>query len=195
MVWIVLSPIAVYVAKNKVRSFVMLTMFAVVAIVASCFCGTRLNDIVFQTIGYNGPIYFLIGMMIRFGTFKIPDVKTIMLLIGIGVVLIVKIMASWIPSGSIVQSLVNRFMLFPFLLLLVWRIMPKSEWPVVVTSAAFPIYMVHMFANGISSLFIVSDTPFRWVLRCVVVVMLSFASVIVLKRFLPRTANLLFGGR
>ena len=102
-------------------------------------------------------------------------------------------------------SRVLTWLCIPFVLIGVWCICPTRQWPKWLTRAAFPVYLLHMFA--ISTIhFAIKRSGFPFVdsawlsgleYACVgmLAVVISIAASTVLRNFFPRLAIVLFGGR
>lgn len=85
----------------------------------------------------------------------------------------------------------------------VWRLMPSAPWPRWLTGAAFPLFLTHMFALMALSI-AASNLPFLpkpeeglfgYLSFTGTAIVSGIAGTWALRRFLPRTAGLLFGGR
>ncbi len=86
----------------------------------------------------------------------------------------------------------------PPLLLGVWRLVPEHPWPKWLVASAFPVYALHyFFVYFLESTVLPLSHPAWWayVLRAGLIVMLSFWAANLLRTFLPRESNMLFGGR
>ena len=86
----------------------------------------------------------------------------------------------------------------PPLLLAVWRLVPDRAWPKWFVTAAFPVYVMHYFFEHFLESFVFPFAhPSMWayVLRAVIVAILSFWAAYLLRTFVPRESSDLFGGR
>lgn len=100
------------------------------------------------------------------------------------------------------QSLL-RFLLPP-LILSVWTLVPATAWPKWLTSTAFPIFLVHMLIlSALDNLFDLVPTldtarlgnNLDYFLCGLFSILLSIVFAVLLRRFSPRLAAVLFGGR
>lgn len=85
----------------------------------------------------------------------------------------------------------------------VWELMPCRPWPLLMTSSAFPLFLMHPFpisvwgiiVGSVASLQCVMSTFSGYLVVCVCVVMLTVAVTYLVRRCMPRVASIVFGGR
>ena len=78
----------------------------------------------------------------------------------------------------------------PFVWLRTWL----SGWLV---SCSFPVFVLHVFALGFFNVFVVREVNAVGVLlaKCAMAVLLPMAFAVLVRRFAPSVAKVLFGGR
>lgn len=117
-----------------------------------------------------------------------PSASVIHLSIAVGLLCLRRhLPAVWVPLPIIMI----------FTLLAFWNAVPSGRWPKWLTSLSFPIYLMHYFVTHLMT------ATFRYrVDDLVLYVAAFFCSVVisgiiavVLRRFLPRLAMIVFGGR
>lgn len=89
----------------------------------------------------------------------------------------------------------------PFLIYALWGVMPTRRWPTAFVSLSFPVFILHIlvlralsYAANFCGLFHCAGIM-NWVGKFFVAVSCSAIVTFALRRFMPRFANLLFGGR
>ena len=92
----------------------------------------------------------------------------------------------------LVNGLYFRCLSIPFVLAIVWHIVPDSQWPKWLVASAFPVFLMHR-----CTLYFIRivNVPRIWPLQVIIVVVLSVATTFLLRKFFPRIASILFGGR
>ena len=86
----------------------------------------------------------------------------------------------------------------PPLVLGMWRLVPKRAWPEWLTQMAFPLFAIHYFAEHFlewACLPLAHTSFWAYPARWVIVVVCSMALARFMRKFLPREASILFGGR
>lgn len=89
----------------------------------------------------------------------------------------------------------------PFLMIATWCFMPTGKWPIWLTSSSFAIYLLHeLFFVHIDLITkhlpnVDPLSPTRAIVKFVVGFVGSIVLTIILRRFLPKTSKVLFGGR
>ena len=122
------------------------------------------------------------------------------LLLGLGLV----VARTWMKVGPIIMPWVPLFV--PMLLVCFWKVVPTCQLPRWLTSAAFPIYLIHVILwAAISKLCVLSgcqvpqfmkvETIGDWWIKWAVGFGGSLLVSLALRRCLPRTSKVLFGGR
>ena len=99
-------------------------------------------------------------------------------------------LASWFAFGAI-----------PSLIYGLWGMLPANRWPSAMGSLSFPIFILHIlalralsYAANFCGLFHKAGV-LNWMGKFSFAVLCSATVTFILRRFLPRSANLLFGGR
>lgn len=86
----------------------------------------------------------------------------------------------------------------PVLLYFTWSLMPSQKWPIWMTSCAFPIFLMHTLTFPYINLALKhiapSDTSAAFV-KFGGSIFLSIAATAIVRRFAPRIAAVMFGGR
>ena len=85
----------------------------------------------------------------------------------------------------------------PLLMAGLWRIVPATRWPGWLTSCAFPVFILHVFAIGVYNNFLVREVNglLAFCAKYVFAVVLPIVVVIVARRIAPRLVKFAFGGR
>lgn len=148
-----------------------------------------------------GLTYFTAGLFIRLrlkanlfaGRWRVPLYSFAVVLLGAYVLAVVghfdgrvQMQAKWlfIPLGGYVA----------------FDVMPDWKWPKFLTSAAFPVYVVHYAVITVVSLAFKSLIPpgrsiFSFALYFMAIIGMSFGIVWTIRKFAPKLAALVFGGR
>ena len=159
----------------------------------------RTSLLKFFRYGYSieGMFYFSIGVFLqRFKARRLSD-KMAYAFWGIGLVLLgVKI--GFLHAGYGKISGCNSIII-PFFLYSIYHFMPTKAWPNWLTSCAFPIFLMHPIAlsyigsalKHIPIVCVEAQTLIQFVGGAAV----PIAVAVLLRRFCPRTASVLFGGR
>ena len=98
------------------------------------------------------------------------------------------------------RIVVSKLSLIP-LLYAIWHFMPAWKIPLWLTSCSFAVYVLHeLFFTHISLAFqklnlAEENSPLQAIVKFVVGFLGSIALTLLIRRFLPRTARTLFGGR
>ena len=88
----------------------------------------------------------------------------------------------------------------PFLMLSLWYLIPETKAPKWITGMAFPVYILHYPIVGIVVTIFVKRIPFlnvsgRYLMQWITSFVCSMVVCFLMRRFVPRTAKVLFGGR
>lgn len=85
----------------------------------------------------------------------------------------------------------------PLALVGTWVLCPERPWPKWLVSCSFPVFALHVFALGFFNVVIVREVNAVGVFfaKCAVAVLLPMAFAVLIRRFAPPVARLLFGGR
>lgn len=149
-----------------------------------------------------GLAYFSTGIYIRQFVRKRLDLSrhasVWLLMVGVlGVLASIVCTRIQIPVGGTYLNL--RHFPLPFLMAGMFGLMPTKRFPVILVSAAFPVYLMHgMWAVSITC--VLNHIPFvgctsAYVLKWGIAFGMSVTMAWVLRRFTPRVAAVLFGGR
>lgn len=147
----------------------------------------------------NGIFYFSLGIFINKNKLTRPaDAHAVVcLIVGLSL-LAVKTIFSY--NASALQEPVCKLAL-PFLLIAVWHFMPSTPLPAGLTSCAFPVFLMHpiIISNCAAVLRNVSICPRGLMtltgINFAVGIFGSVVCACLIRRFLPRAAEILFGGR
>ena len=99
--------------------------------------------------------------------------------------------AGWVPWMSL------EGLAIPFVLALLWSLVPNNLWPTWLTKSAFSIYVIHSFVLALLTAFVFRrhGDCVQFVLKVVLASLSSIGIAVMLRRYVPRSANVLFGGR
>ena len=153
----------------------------------------------FSCYGYSisGVFYFSVGILVqRIGFPRFSEKIAYMSLVTGLLLLGLKI--GFLHSGHYISSGFNS-VVNPFLLYSIYHFMPTKAWPNWLTSCAFPIFLMHPITFqylGIVQKYVPpicaeAQTLIQFVGGATV----PIAVAVLLRRFLPKTASVLFGGR
>lgn len=91
------------------------------------------------------------------------------------------------------------FVAVPLLCVGLWGVISGRQWPKWFTSCAFPIYLCHPIVNWPHYFLPCHDwlvkTTAGWFVHAACLIVGSIAVAMLLRRFMPRAAKMLFGGR
>ncbi len=111
----------------------------------------------------------------------------------------------WQQAGSEIVHL--RLLVAPLLLVAFWWVVPSACWPEWLVKSSFPVYLIHVIlwyaiVRGFAVLGITRptfwmqvDTIVEWWIKWIIGFGGSLAITLVIRKFLPRSASVLFGGR
>lgn len=152
----------------------------------------------FFRMGYSagGILYFSIGVFIQ--KFKPQPVSRNIAIwcgvVGLGL-LVLKLVFAY--NGYRGEIAIGKLTI-PFLLYLVWRITPTCEWPRWLTACSFPIFLIHIILLSYFSIAFkhlpvpALGAEFISFFGSIVG---SITMAVLLRRYTPKLASILFGGR
>ena len=146
---------------------------------------------------FGGMFYFTVGLYLRLygNAFKLSN--RILRLIGL-------LGLSLTVSGAVGEVLgwgyVRAYCLavgLPLLMAGLWSVVPNVRWPRWLTSCAFPIFLLHVFAIGVYNNFLVRDVDglLAFGAKYAFSVVLPVVAVIGARKVSPKLTELSFGGR
>ena len=180
----------------------LVATFVLYAIVAP-FDGLELHPFFRYGFSLEGLFYFSIGLFLRrhfsFSVINLLILAIVCCILGMGLLILHSVA---FLQGVYLTNYLN-YIATPLLLCGLWSIIPSSPFPKVLTSAAFPIYLMHRFfwwpMNGfVRKIFSLHEfPPEAWVIVYFLVlgVVCPIVAAWVLRRSLPCFANFAFGGR
>ena len=144
----------------------------------------------------NGLFYFSIGIFLCKHRISVKPTKFAVLAGVIGLSLLgIKLVFSF--RNWIGTTMLEKFSI-PFLLYCTWHFMSTAKWPLWATSCSFPIFLMHpiflCYLEVISRHLPLNKLTQDLIGFCMAI----FGTIIVtllLRKFMPKTASLLFGGR
>ena len=155
-----------------------------------------------QGLGLGYAFFFMGGMAIRLDLVSVPRFRFDAAVSGLACAVMwgvqTGIAAGMIPLAA--NGMVCRALDLPSVLLMMyfaWCVVPSTRWPAVLTSSAFPVYLVHVFALDVfgQAFFRVPETVMQLFARSLFGIGCSIVIVLCLRKFCPRASGLLFGGR
>lgn len=154
-----------------------------------------------------GLFYFSLGMAIRLRLIDFAKLKLQPALCMAAGIALVVIRAAAVDLGHGMFAAYCGFASIPFLLCGAWRLMPEVPWPKALTTASFPIYLIHKFfyplvgpamskaACACLGRSYVMNPVLDYVLCFSSVFVLSLMATHVIRRLAPGFASVVFGGR
>lgn len=201
MVFVIISPILKYVL-TRWKWMTLIVAFGL-------WCANRgwgLNHgnvkyFMYDFLGAGWVLFFLIGMAIRLAAINI-EVKRKKGLLFVGIIaisltpLLIVTGASKIVGMSYLIYVIGKIKI-PLLMLVLWNWISDKKWPRSLTSLSFPIYLIHWFiAHMFGCLFYSSaKSGFQLTFRFGTLLILSWLIAVIIKKFLPKLSEILFGGR
>ena len=158
------------------------------------------NEIIcnFFSRGYstNGIFYFSVGLLLHKFSQTITSRRYAVLCGSIGVCLLtLKLVFAY--NAWQFETCIGKLSL-PFLLYFTWCIMTVSKLPQWLIACSFPIFLMHTIALsyiGIAMKHLPTGTTSAAFVGFIGSIIISMAIAAFLRRFLPRFANVIFGGR
>lgn len=142
-----------------------------------------------------GAAFFTLGMMLRRDGCSL-DVPKKAGVVCLALSLVCIAVVSWFfPSGRVMAY--AGWVVVPVLIVGVWSVCPTKRFPGILVSAAFPVYMMHMFSNAAIEMVMfrghvtVVKYGLSWLLSVAACLLLAW----MLRKFLPRFSATAFGGR
>ena len=189
---------------TKAKWWWLSAVFIVFAILSGVFDATAENErplaVLFLSRGYSlsGVFYFSVGVFLqRFGFRRLSD-KMAYAFLGIGLVLL-GVKVGFLHAGYGKISVWFNSFITPFLLYSIYHFMPTKAWPNWLTSCAFPIFLMHSIALsyfGIALKHIpIVCVEAQTLIQFAGGAAIPIAVAVILRRFFPKTAGVLFGGR
>ena len=149
--------------------------------------------------GYSrlGFLYFSIGVYIRqLPHWKLSN-KTALICFVVGLSLLATEITLQKMGMSWSRVLSSTYM--PLILLSFYHFIPSTKWPRILTACSFPIFVMHMIPLRLSIIlsnhFLLPAPEIDTLLQWSVSVAVPIAVAVLLRRFFPKTASVLFGGR
>lgn len=153
-------------------------------------------------IGIGFLFFFLLGIAIRLKLVSIPRFKNDALLLGLICLVLWCMLTSFQASGSTwIWIRAARRLLYPTMIVAMlyfaWCAMPAVSLPHMLTSSAFPIYLIHWFVLDFYSriLYRTPQTVLQVVARMWFGIFITIVIVLCVRRLFPRASVVLFGGR
>ena len=156
---------------------------------------------VYDFLGLGWIFFFIVGIYIRRTTCALN--KGMLKILGIvGVcmfvaqLLITKYQLDNFVAGKILSYGINRIIILP-LMLSIWLIMPSRRLIPIVVNCAFPIYILHWFVLPITNRLIPQgcNTLTGLLAEISLAFGTSLLMTIFIKKFCPKVAKVVFGGR
>lgn len=204
MFYVLISPAFVLVARSKV----ILTVTTVGLFVLGCFHGQIVNtfpgDLFLFTLAPLNVLCFLSGIFLGRNPHLIekssPRGGGIVMVIAIGL-MVFNAICRYVPIE--LGSILTKFLRQIAVLLVIsgaWHICPAIELPSIFRAQSFPVYLLHgvflpavLVMKNAAPAFIESAAGYVFIVTFAVAC--SIVASHVLRRFLPRFNNVIFGGR
>lgn len=142
-----------------------------------------------------GLFYFSLGMAIRLGMFNSSNRRVLSTLCVIVGIALIAFRAISVYSGKGWIGAYCGFFAIPFLMYGGYCLMPEKSMPKIVVAASFPIYVIHKFFYPIVLHWCDKNTLFGYLFASTFVFCLSFVTSVAIRKWLPRFAAVVFGGR
>ena len=155
----------------------------------------RIASSVFAVFG--GMFYFALGLYVRLHGKKLDLSFGWQVLLGLVGIILTVLGAVGELRGLMFVRAYCLSVGVPLLMLGLWGLIPSVRWPKWLTSCAFPIFLLHVFAIGVYNNFLVRDVSgvLAFAAKYAFSVGLPIVAVVVMRRMLPKVAELAFGGR
>ena len=202
LVLVAVSPILIWLL-NKTKGFILVLLWVLYAIVVPGdeAAETLIQSMLKWSFSLLGMFYFSLGIWFEkmnarnslgndflCGTKKLAVIS----LAGGSLALAIQIWSRW--KGVVLPVSPRPVMVF-LLMISVFAFMPGFKLPQLLAGAAFPIYILHVFVRVIPFRFIDNDTFGMLLLTWAITVALCMVVGVGLRKIVPKTASLLFGGR
>lgn len=146
-----------------------------------------------------GLFYFTLGVCLNYN--KVTVKKKIALCLGVVGILLGIVRMSLKANGCCDCGYLVPFTI-PFVMLGLWTVMPTKRWSMWLVASSFAIYVSHTLVLSVLGL-VVKNLPFAldkengmaMFIELVVTVGISMMLACALRRFLPRLAQIAYGGR
>lgn len=142
-----------------------------------------------------GAAYFVLGLGLRLGVLSQPRMPKLPFMLGMMVVLIASnTILYW--KGVVPWMSLEGFVI-PVVIAVLLAVTPDAAWPSWMTTASFPLYMIHPFALALLTSFVfrTTDNAVFLVLKVVAAIAISMVAISLFRRLMPRVASVMFGGR
>ena len=146
-------------------------------------------------VSLHGLFYFLMGASISFGIVRMPTRKT-WLAFGCVAGVVGLFASQFLAAQNVAGWGALHELSLPLALLAAWRAFPLVSWPRSLTSLAFPVYVLHVFAIRALDTVMYGDLSCAGlVLKYVMTSVASLGGAALVKAALPRFHSFAFGGR
>ena len=142
-----------------------------------------------------GAAYFVLGLGLRLGVLGRPRLPKLPFMLGMMVVLIgCNTILYW--KGIMPWMSFEGFVI-PVVIAVLWAMVSDAAWPSWMTTASFPLYMIHPFVLALLTSFVfhTTDSAVFFVLKVVAAIAISMVAISLFRRLMPRVASVMFGGR
>lgn len=176
--------LAVFLAAGGVQAMLI---FGIWTVDGGC------GGLLYYGLPVEGLFYFSLGMWLRSRKFSgagLPRKALILLAASVAVALCLVADQLRLPA-CFAPTLVT----VPFCLAALWHLTPASPWPKAVVGSSFAIYVTHAVVLGAVWLATGTRECCPLWLAALIGILVPLAFNLILKRALPKVANVLFGGR
>ncbi len=197
LIFVLLSPcLFAVLRKGKVYALLMMALFYGIY----AFTGPYLGWVGFFSI--SGLFFFTLGIFLRFHpiSIKLPSWVTVPTFV---LCLLAYLMSAFSKAGVELIPLPKHILItLPLLIWIVWQWVPSKPWNRAITSCAFPIYLLHIFILGRFNLLFENIAVlsflkhwYGYFIMWFIAVVGSIGITLLMRRWFPKTSDLLFGGR
>lgn len=194
--FVLMSPALVaFVRRCKWWCVGLLYLADLVFRIASGSAGGIVFGIFHYVFSLEGAAYFVMGIGLRLGVLVRPQLPKLSVLVAMmAALLVVNTSLYWM--GTLPWMALEGFVI-PIVIAVLWSLTPDADWPSWMTTASFPLYMIHPFALALLTSFVfrTTDNAVFLVLKVVAAIAISMVAISLFRRLMPRVAPVMFGGR
>jgi len=205
VMFVMLIPVFKYIACRKALMLLTLLICGMIEIFIVINGDAASKYLSYNYLSYLGPIWFLVGIYCAVWSIHIPRLTPRQCVVAFAIVCIMMFWYGYVLLGNHHwQAGLLLEAVLPFIFIVGYNMIPQVQWPIILTSCSFPIYVLQSYAKS-PVLWIINRSGFlfdvfhKTALGHLMIPMLTccvaFVMAICVKKVCPKFAHVIFGGR